>query len=136
MIDYLCTSPDIAVRPAVVQNRFYPSTDWEVDLRAYCREKDIKFQTFWTLSGNPKLLRSPPVQKLATNINIEQPVALYALVLGLGGTSVLDGTTNETHMKDDLKGIEIVNDYAQSDQGQSVWSQCLREFKQLIGEKV
>ncbi|KAI4862915.1 Aldo/keto reductase [Hypoxylon rubiginosum] len=134
VVDYLCTSPDIAVRPAVVQNRFYPTTDWEVDLRAYCREKGITFQAFWTLSANPQLLRSEPVQELAAHAIVEPPIALYALVLGLEGTSILDGTTNETHMKDDLKGIEIVNDYAQSGEGQSTWSACLRGFKELIGE--
>ncbi|KAI1766600.1 Aldo/keto reductase [Hypoxylon sp. FL1150] len=134
VVDHLCTSPDITVRPAVVQNRFYPATRWEVGLRAYCREKSIAFQTFWTLSGNPQLLRSEPVQKLAAHTSVEPPVALYSLVLGLGGTSILDGTTNEVHMKDDLKGIEIVNDYAQSGEGQSTWSACLGGFKQLIGE--
>ncbi|KAI0843427.1 Aldo/keto reductase [Hypoxylon sp. FL0890] len=135
VVDYLCTSPDITIRPACVQNRFYPATRWEVDLRAYCREKGITFQTFWTLTGNPHLLKSAPVQKLAASANIEPPVALYALVLGLGGTTVLDGTTNVVHMKADLEGIELVNEYAKSDQGQSVWSECLGGFKRLIGEK-
>ncbi|KAI1373729.1 Aldo/keto reductase [Hypoxylon crocopeplum] len=135
VIDHLCTSPAITVRPAYVQNRFYPATRWEGRLRAYCREMGMVFQAFWTLTGNPDLLRSTPVQKLATSANIEQPAALYALVLGLEGTVVLDGTTNETHMKDDLNGIEIVNDYAQGEQGQTIWSECLGEFKKLIGEK-
>ncbi|KAI1135890.1 Aldo/keto reductase [Hypoxylon sp. FL0543] len=135
VVDYLCTSPDITVRPACVQNRFYPATRWEVDLRAYCREKGIAFQTFWTLSGNPRLLKSTPVQKLAASTNIDLPVALYALVLGLGGTTVLDGTTSEAHMKADLEGIELVTEYAQSEQGQSIWSECLEDFKNLIGEK-
>ncbi|OTB04278.1 hypothetical protein M426DRAFT_73470 [Hypoxylon sp. CI-4A] len=134
VVDYLCTSPDINVRPACVQNRFYPATKWEVDLRAYCRQKDIAFQTFWTLSGNPHLLKSKPVQKLAASANIEPPVALYALVLGLGGTTILDGTTNEVHMRDDLKVIELVNGYTQSDQNQPIWQESLGEFKKLIGE--
>lgn len=93
------------------------------------------FQTFWTLSGNPHLLKSAPVQKLATSTNVEPPVALYALVLGLEGTTVLDGTTNETHMKDDLQGIEVVNDFARSEEGRPVWSELLGQFKKLIGEK-
>ncbi|OTA96718.1 hypothetical protein M434DRAFT_392656 [Hypoxylon sp. CO27-5] len=135
VVDYLCTSPDITTRPACVQNRFYPATRWEVDLREYCRDKGIIFQTFWTLTGNPYLLKSEPVQKLATSANIELPVALYALVLGLGGTAILDGTTNEAHMKGDLEGIEIVEEYAQSEHGQSVWLECLGSFKKLIKEK-
>ncbi|KAI5862341.1 Aldo/keto reductase [Durotheca rogersii] len=135
VVDYLYTSPDITVRPACVQNRFYPATRWEVGLRKYCRERDIKFQTFWTLSGNPQLLRSAPVRKLANSANVEPPVALYALVLGLGGTAVLDGTTSETHMRDDLRGIEIVKDHAESEEGRPIWSECLGGFRQLIGEE-
>ncbi|KAL7623852.1 hypothetical protein AAE478_005408 [Parahypoxylon ruwenzoriense] len=135
VVDYLCTSPDITVRPACVQNRFYPATRWEVGLRAYCRQRGIVFQTFWTLSGNPQLLRSPPVQRLADIADVELPVSMYSLVLGLEGTAVLDGTTNEVHMKDDLQGIGIVNDYAQSERGQSTWLECLGEFKKLIGEE-
>ncbi|KAI1083906.1 Aldo/keto reductase [Whalleya microplaca] len=135
VVDYLCTSPDITVRPACVQNRFYPATRWEVGLRAYCRQKGIRFQTFWTLSGNPQLLRSAPVQLLASNVGIESAVALYSLVLGLEGTSVLDGTTNETHMNDGLRGIETVSEYAETELGRPVWSECLGAFKKLIGEQ-
>ncbi|KAI0378275.1 Aldo/keto reductase [Hypomontagnella monticulosa] len=135
VVEYLCTNPDITVRPACVQNRFYPATRWEVDLRAYCREKGILFQTFWTLTGNPRLLRSKPVQTLASSANIDLPVAFYVLVLGLKGTAVLNGTTSEQHMRDDLKGIETVNEFIQSQQGQPIWAKCLGEFKALIGEE-
>ncbi|KAI0011715.1 Aldo/keto reductase [Xylariaceae sp. FL0662B] len=135
VVDYLCTSPDIAIRPACVQSRFYPATRWEVDLRAYCRSRGIMFQTFWTLSGNPHLLRSAPVQKLSNDVGVDLPVALYSLVLGLEGIAVLDGTTNETHMKDDLEGIEIMSNFARSEKGRPVWLECLGAFKKLIGEK-
>lgn len=135
VVGRLCTSPDISVRPKVVQNRFYPATRWEVDLRAYCRAQRIVFQTFWTLSGNPDLLRSAPVRKLAESAAISTPVALYALVLGLDGTTILDGTKSETHMAEDLKVTEIVNEFAQSEDGQATWAACLDEFKELIGEE-
>lgn len=135
VVNRLCTSADVKVRPAVVQNRFYPATRWEVDLRAYCRSQGIAFQTFWTLSGNPGLLRSAPVKKLAKSAAITEPVALYALVLGLGGTSILDGTKNEVHMAEDLQVTEIVNDFAESEKGQATWAACLSEFKALIGEE-
>ncbi|KAI1132128.1 putative aldo-keto reductase [Nemania abortiva] len=134
VVGRLCTSPDVSVRPAVVQNRFYPATQWEVDLRAYCRVQNIAFQTFWTLSGNPELLRSAPVRKLAEGAAISAPVALYALVLGLEGTTILDGTKSEAHMAEDLRVTEIVNGFAQSEGGGATWAACLDEFKALIGE--
>ncbi|KAI3340431.1 NADP-dependent oxidoreductase domain-containing protein [Ustulina deusta] len=130
----LCTSPDVSVRPAVVQNRFYPATRWEVDLRAYCRIQHITFQTFWTLTGNPELLRSAPVKKLAESAAISAPVALYALVLGLEGTTILDGTQSEAHMAEDLKVSEIIDSFAQSEDGRTSWMACLDDFKTLIGE--
>ncbi|KAI1428834.1 NADP-dependent oxidoreductase domain-containing protein [Xylaria sp. FL1777] len=130
----LCTSPDVSIRPAVVQNRFYPATQWEVDLRAYCRTQRIVFQTFWTLSGNPELLRSAPVRKLAESATVSAPVALYALVLGLEGTTILDGTQSEAHMAEDLKVSEIVDGFAQSEHGRASWVAYLDEFKAMIGE--
>lgn len=76
VVNRLCTSPDVSIRPAVVQNRFYPATQWEADLRAYCRIQRITFQTFWTLSGNPELMRSAPVQELVKATGISTPVAV------------------------------------------------------------
>ncbi|KAI0391043.1 putative aldo-keto reductase [Xylariaceae sp. FL0594] len=134
VVNRLCTSADVRIRPAVVQNRFYPATHWDVDLRAYCRAQGISFQTFWTLSGNPKLLRSETVQELAKSAGVTPPVALYALVLGLEGTTVLDGTTNESHMAEDLKVTEIVDGFAQSEEGKDVWRACLDGFKRRIGD--
>ncbi|KAI4656865.1 uncharacterized protein J4E78_006756 [Alternaria triticimaculans] len=52
------------IKPSVVQNRFYPQTRYDVPLRAFCREHDIMYQSFWTLTGNPSLIRSEPVTAL------------------------------------------------------------------------
>ncbi|KAH1370456.1 hypothetical protein KXX63_000173 [Aspergillus fumigatus] len=46
------------VKPAVVQNRFYPDTRFDVPLRTFCGAHDIIYQSFWTLTANPGLLRS------------------------------------------------------------------------------
>ncbi|KAI8960612.1 Aldo/keto reductase [Daldinia sp. FL1419] len=135
IVDFLNASPEITFRPACVQSCFFPGTGWEVDLRAYCREKGISFQAFWALSGNRQLLMSTNVFDLATKAKVEIPVALYALILGLEGTAILDGTTKEAHMKDDLTGIDTVSKYARSEEGQPIWSMCLRNFKEQIGEK-
>lgn len=132
IVGRLCNDPDVSVRPAVVQNRFYRATQWEVELRTYCRLQNIDFQTFWTLSGNPELLHSNAVHRLAESAGVNAPVALYALVLGLEGITILDGTTSEAHMAEDLKVTEILNDFAQSESGQATWESCLQEFKTCI----
>lgn len=61
-------------------------------------------------------------------------VALYALVIGLEGVSVLDGTTREVRMKADLAGLETVSRWVEGE-GKARWQKRLSEFKQLIGEE-
>ena len=121
------------IKPAVVQNRFHDESDYEVSLRAYCREKNIVFQSFWTLSANPALAGSPPVAMVAKEAGVEGAAAYFALVLGLDGVTVLDGTTQEKHMTDDLEGIEKVGVWAESS-GAGKWAEALADFKRLISE--
>ncbi|MCB4800394.1 hypothetical protein LG649_16215, partial [Tamlana sp. PT2-4] len=71
----------------------------------------MTYQSFWTLTANPHLLKSPPVETLAHQVGSSLPVALYGLVLGLGKVSVLDGTTNAERMRDDLQGVQQILDW-------------------------
>ncbi|KAI9730930.1 MAG: hypothetical protein M1818_008004 [Claussenomyces sp. TS43310] len=118
-------------KPAVVQNRFYAATKYEVQMRQLCREQGIIFQTFWTLTGNPNLLKSSVVSTLAQKAGISKEVALYALVLGLDGITVLDGTKNESRMREDLDEVELVGRWAESS-GDKDWADCLGQFKHMI----
>ncbi|KAI4660859.1 uncharacterized protein J4E79_005427 [Alternaria viburni] len=101
------------IKPSVVQNRFYPQTRYDVPLRAFCREHDIMYQSFWTLTGNPSLIRSEPVTALAQVAGVGLPVALYALVMDQG-VVVLNGTASSDHMRADLEGVDKVRDWALS----------------------
>lgn len=103
------------VKPAVVQNRFYPDTYHDVELREYCRLSGIMYQSFWTLTGNPVLLKSKPVAALAEATNVGLPIALYALVMDQG-IVVLNGSTSTEHMRADLEGIRKVREWAESNQ--------------------
>ena len=121
------------IPPSVVQNRFYPETGYDSQIRQYCREKGITYQSFWTLTANPRLLRSEPVGKLAEAVGVSKEVALYGLVLGLGETmSVLDGTTRVERMEEDLKGVEMVREWAET--APENWSAILQAFRTLIGD--
>lgn len=116
------------VKPSVVQNRFYAQTRFDGSLRAFCREHGITYQSFWTLTGNPQLLKSKPVRELAQAAQVSLPTAMYALVMDLG-VQVLNGTTSINHMEDDLGGIGRVRDWAISDMRR--WSQLRRDFALL-----
>jgi diketogulonate reductase-like aldo/keto reductase len=136
VLQAVCT--ETTIKPSVVQNRFYPATQWDVPLRGYCREEGIVFQTFWTLTGNPGLLKSKAVKEMAETLKEagvadEKAVALYSLVLGLEGTSVLNGTTNEERMVGDLRGLSTVGSMIEGPWKEK-WEEWLEEFKDLIGD--
>jgi diketogulonate reductase-like aldo/keto reductase len=117
------------VKPSVVQNRFYPQTRYDLPLRAFCREHQITYQSFWTLTGNPALLKSKPVAELAAATGVGPAVALYALVVDLG-VVVLNGTTSAEHMRDDLDGMKIVSDWARGNE--QAFEQINRSFRDLV----
>ncbi|KAF1732583.1 Aldo-keto reductase family 4 member C8 [Beauveria bassiana] len=123
----------VTVKPAIVQNRFYPDTDYEAGLRVFCKEHNVKFQSFWTIGANPHLIKSQPVVNVLQGAGVGVVPAYYALVMGLEGITILDGTTKEAHMKEDLEGLERVGAWADGD-GEATWKKALSEFKQLIKE--
>jgi len=133
LLHELDDSPQVKVKPAVVQNRFYEDTLFDVPLRAFCRKHQIIYQSFWTLTANPDLVRSTPVQQLAARVNISPAAALYTLVMGLGNVTVLNGTKNEARMGEDLAAPKRVEEFTQAQPEQ--WQQLLMGFRALIGEE-
>jgi diketogulonate reductase-like aldo/keto reductase len=119
------------IKPSVVQNRFYPQTRHDVPLRAFCQEHQITYQSFWTLTGNPALLKSKPVAMLAQAVGVTPQVALYALVID-AGIEVLNGTTSAEHMCEDLEGIAKVRDWAPLNSHE--WAGITSSFQESIGD--
>lgn len=115
------------VKPAVVQNRFYASTKYDVGVRRFCQDKGIVYQSFWTLSANPALLRSKPVAELASKLSVSRESALYCLVIGLGNTVVLNGTTKQQHMQDDWSALSLASRFAEEQP--SAWEATMTMFK-------
>ena len=93
-------------KPAVVQNRFYGDVQYCNDIREFCRDNDIAFQSFWTLTGNPDILSSQTFQRIsgAREITPEQLMFLY---LSHHGVTPLSGTTSCKHMKEDLAVLQM-----------------------------
>jgi diketogulonate reductase-like aldo/keto reductase len=128
----LFEAPEVKVKPAVVQNRFYEDTLFDTELRIFCREHHIIYQSFWTLTANPDLVRSDAVQQLARQAQISPVAALYTLVMGLGDIAVLNGTTNEARMKEDLAAPLAVEEFIKTHPDQ--WQQVLAEFREMVGD--
>lgn len=131
-LEALYNSPQVRIKPAVVQNRFYADTGYDAAVRAFCRQHDMIYQSFWTLTANLRLLRSRPVAELANLAGISKAAAVYALVLGLQNTVVLDGTTNDAHMVDDLQSLDRI--IALIEKNPDAWAAVMGEFHQLIGD--
>lgn len=120
---------EASVKPAVVQNRFYPQTHFDVPLREFCRDHNIMYQSFWTLTGNPDLIQSRPVSALAQASGVDNLIALYALVMDLG-VVVLNGTSSNEHMRQDLQGIKHLRNWIAVQP--EVWAGICQEFKAII----
>ncbi|KAK9381782.1 NADP-dependent oxidoreductase domain-containing protein [Kockiozyma suomiensis] len=90
------------IYPSVVQNRLYRSTMFDIPLRKWCTENDVIYQSFWSLTANPDLLRHERISQVAQKHGLSSAVALYAVILSEKNICVLNGTTDEEHMKEDL----------------------------------
>jgi diketogulonate reductase-like aldo/keto reductase len=88
-------------KPAVVQNRFYADTGYDREIRAFCRQRGIIYQCFWTLTANPQVLAHRTVRELATK-HRRTPAQILFRYLTQNDIVPLTGTRSEIHMCEDL----------------------------------
>lgn len=91
----------VRIKPAILQNRFYADTNYDRELRAYCDEHKIIYQSFWTLSANPQLLGHRTMTALAF-AHCRTPAQILFRYLTHVGVVPLTGTKSEMHMREDL----------------------------------
>lgn len=89
------------IKPAVVQNRFYADTGYDHEIRAFCRQHQILYQSFWTLTANPQVLAHDILRALASKYQ-RTPEQIFFRCLTQIDIIPLTGTTSETHMREDL----------------------------------
>ena len=107
---------DVAkVKPTMIQNRFYADSDYDKQIRVFAKQKGIMYQSFWSLTANPHLLKLDEVQTLAKNYNKTVPQIFYKFLNQIGITP-LNGTTSKVHMRQDLdiKGFTLEDDEVDS----------------------
>ena len=99
---------EAAIKPAFVQNRCFASTGWDRDVREFCKKSEIVYQGFSLLTANAPVLDSPLVALIAerTGRSPAQVIFRFALEVGM---IPLTGTSDATHMKEDLEctGFEL-----------------------------
>ena len=89
------------VKPAVIQNRFYAETHYDRKIRDFCRQQRIIYQSFWTLTANPKVLAHATLQALAEKYR-RSTAQVFFRYLSQIGIIPLTGTASENHMRADL----------------------------------
>lgn len=94
------------VKPAVLQNRFCSDTRYDRDLRTYCRQNDIVYQSFWTLTANPHILSHRTVTTLGEKYQRTGAQILFRYLTQIG-VAPLTGTRSEPHMREDLSIFEF-----------------------------
>jgi diketogulonate reductase-like aldo/keto reductase len=90
------------VKPAVLQNRFYAESGYDRAIRQFCRQHQIIYQSFWTLTANPQLLEHDTVTKLSAKYT-RTPAQILFRYLTQSDIVPLTGTTSAAHMCEDLE---------------------------------
>jgi diketogulonate reductase-like aldo/keto reductase len=104
VLEALCAKAQ--VQPSVLQNRFYAESNYDHEIRAFCRGRGIQYQSFWTLTANPRLLASATVQSIA-KVYARTPAQVLFRYLNQNAVVPLTGTQSEAHMREDLAMLEF-----------------------------
>ncbi len=120
--------------PVVVQNRFFAQNDqWDRRVRPLCAARGIRYQGFWTLTATgPEWNRQGYVGAVAEGAGVGRATAWYALLLAADIT-LLNGTTDPEHMREDLVGLAKVEEWRKTEEGAQLFANSLRQFRQRTG---
>jgi diketogulonate reductase-like aldo/keto reductase len=94
------------VKPSVLQNRFYNQTNYDKEIRLWCKEKGIIYLGFWTLTANPNILNSQTLFELSHKYKKTTAQVFYRY-LTQNNIVPLIGTTDIVHMKEDMAIFEF-----------------------------
>lgn len=99
-LEILTTKAEI--KPMIVQNRCFANQGWDRMVREFCLTHDIIYQGFSLLTANTFVLQNSKVKTIAKQrgMTVAQVIFRFASHIGI---LPLTGTTDEQHMKEDLK---------------------------------
>lgn len=124
------------IKPEILQNRFYAATHWDTDLRTFCADHDIWYQSFWTLTANADALANAHDWAAAAALPSAETL-LYAYILSWGYGTPLDGTTQWEHMVEDIAVQQRVQRefLVAGDEEEKIFAteEDMRKFEELLG---
>ena len=94
------------VKPMIVQNRCFAVMGWDYHVRQLCREQGIAYEGFSLLTANQEFFGAPELHAIAKRVGagVAQVIFRFSQQVGM---LPLTGTTNEQHMKEDLKSDQF-----------------------------
>jgi diketogulonate reductase-like aldo/keto reductase len=95
--------------PAFVQNRCFARTGWDREVRSFCTRRKIVYQGFSLLTANPEVTQHPPLVALATEMKATPAQVVFSFARAVGMLP-LTGTSNATHMQEDLASLHLTLD--------------------------
>jgi diketogulonate reductase-like aldo/keto reductase len=101
-----------AIKPSFVQNRCFAAARWDKGVRDYCAEEGIRYQGFSLLTANPQVLGDRRLLAVARRHGMTPPQVVFRFALDVGMLP-LTGTTNRTHMEQDLAALQLKLDPAE-----------------------
>lgn len=90
----------------IVQNRWYEGNAWDQLVHKYCLKEGIHYESFWTLTGSPSLLRNTLIMNIAKAQKCTVEQIIYKLAQSMD-IIPLAGSTNEQHMKEGVEAQKI-----------------------------
>jgi diketogulonate reductase-like aldo/keto reductase len=94
------------IKPMVVQNRCFAVHGWDEAVRKLCRDHDIIYQGFSLLTANWYALKDKGVLNIAQRAGKTPAQVIFRFAMQVGMVP-LTGTTDEQHMKEDLKAFDF-----------------------------
>jgi diketogulonate reductase-like aldo/keto reductase len=92
-----------------VQNRCYARLQWDREVRTVAAAHGVVYQGFSLLTANRAELKDERVQELARRHDCTIPQLVFAFAREVGMLP-LTGTTDETHMREDLASVDLTLD--------------------------
>jgi len=106
------------IKPSVVQNHFASDTCFDIELRRWCRDHGVEYQSFWTLTANRQGLLSQPVQDIVQTRGLRKEQVWFLFVMG-DDIIPLTGTKSQEHMQQDLSLLKEAP--LSSEERESIW---------------
>jgi len=95
------------VKPTIIQNRFYSDTNFDAEIRTFCKDKDIKYQAYWVTAANSRLINDSKFVSFASGVLSMTPVqAYFKYLIDRHDIYILTGTTDESNMR---QYLDILN---------------------------